>query len=146
VSRVAAHVALCLLATAAAAAELDPWFGDAMVLQRDRPIRIAGTAQPRATVTVRLGSAQTTAAADATGKWTCAFPPRPADTRPIDLIAQEAGQPDHSARGILIGDVWICAGQSNMEFPLSRDAAAKTELPQANHLLVRLRNHTFAGQ
>jgi sialate O-acetylesterase len=146
VSRLAAQAALCILASAAMAAELDPWFGDAMVLQRDRPIRIAGTATPRSTLTVRLGSAQATAAADAEGKWACVFPPRRADAHPVDLMVQEPGQPDYSARGIVIGDVWICAGQSNMEFPLARDAAAKSELPQADLPLVRLRNHAFAGQ
>jgi len=146
VNRLAVPAALCLLASAGMAAELDPWFGDGMVLQRDRPIRIAGTAKPRGNVKVQLATEQATATADGSGKWECVFPPRPADTRPSDLVVQEADQPDYSARGILIGDVWVCAGQSNMEFPLARDAAAKAELPQATLPLVRLRNHAFAGQ
>ena len=134
------------LGTALAAAEFDPWFGDGMVLQRDQPIRVAGRARPHGHVTLRLGDQTAQAQADAAGRWQQAFAARAANPQPTSLTAQEADQPDAVIRDILIGDVWLCAGQSNMEFPLSRDAEAKQVLPQTTLPLVRIRNHSFAGQ
>ena len=136
---------LCLWASLAAAAELHPWFGDGMVLQRDLPIRIAGTAAPSGKVTVHLGTETSTVAVAPSGRWSAAFPARRANVQPIAIMVEERGE-TVTIRNVLIGDVWICAGQSNMEFPLSRDADAKAELPQANLGLVRLRNYSFAGQ
>ncbi len=145
-NRASLSLGLCLVAALSPAAELDPWFGDGMVLQRDRPIRVRGTAQPNSRITLRLGDQSAQVEADAAGRWQQTFAARAADPKPTTLTAQEAGQPDAVIRDILIGDVWLCAGQSNMEFPLSRDAEAKQELPQAILPLVRIRNHSFAGQ
>ena len=142
----ALSLGLCLCASLAAAAEFDAWFGDGMVLQRGQPIRVLGTAQPNSRITLRLGDQTAETQADADGRWRQTFPARAADPKPTALTAQEPGQPDAVIRDILIGDVWLCAGQSNMEFPLSRDAEAKQELPQAALPLVRIRNHSFAGQ
>jgi sialate O-acetylesterase len=136
---------LCLWASLAAAAELHPWFGDGMVLQRDQPIRITGTAAPSGKVTVHLGAETATVAVPPSGRWSMVFPSRSANAQPTTIAVEEGGQTT-TVGNVLVGDVWICAGQSNMEFPLSRDADAKTELPQANLALVRLRNHSFAGQ
>lgn len=58
-NRLAVPAALCLLASAAMAAELDPWFGDGMVLQRDRPIRIAGTAKASRLMKASMGAPPT---------------------------------------------------------------------------------------
>lgn len=136
---------LCLWASLAVAAELHPWFGDGMVLQRDQPIRIAGTAAPSAKVTVHLGAEISTVEVPPSGRWSVVFPARSANAQPTTIAVEERSQ-TLTVGNVLVGDVWICAGQSNMEFPLSRDADAKTELPQANLALVRLRNHSFAGQ
>ena len=145
-SRVLPSLGLCLCAGLAAAAEFDPWFGDGMVLQRDLPIRVSGTAQPKGLVLVRLGTESVPATADANGRWACTFTARAANPEATKLTAQEEGLPDVRVNDILIGDVWICAGQSNMEFPLGRDADAQQELPRAALPIVRLRNHSFAGQ
>lgn len=138
-------LALASLALAAGAAEFDPWFGDGMVLQRDRPIVIRGLARPGADVLVRLGDVAVGIAADADGRWTARFPARPASTRAVELEARDEGTAAKVA-DILIGDVWLAAGQSNMEFPLRREAHAAEELPRATLPLVRLRHHAFAGQ
>ena len=47
---------------------------------------------------------------------------------------------------MLVGDVWLAAGQLNMEFPLGREAHAATEIPAATNALIRLLNLPFAGQ
>ena len=138
-------LALALSAVAAVAAELDPWFGDGMVLQRDRPIVIRGLARPGLAVLVRLGDVAVGVEADASGNWTARFPARPASATPVELEAKD-GVADVKLADILIGDVWLAAGQSNMEFPLRREAHAAEELPRATSPLVRLRHHAFAGQ
>lgn len=138
-------LALALSAVAAGAAELDPWFGDGMVLQRDRPIVIRGLARPGLAVLVRLGDVAVGVEADASGNWTARFPARPASAKPVELEAKD-GVADVKLADILIGDVWLAAGQSNMEFPLRREAHAAEELPRATSPLVRLRHHAFAGQ
>ena len=138
-------LALTLLALAGVAAEFDPWFGEGMVLQRDQPILIRGTARPGAAVLVRLGEVGVGANADSEGRWSARFPARPATTQGLELEVRD-GREDQRLGDILIGDVWLAAGQSNMEFPLRREAHAAEELPRATLPLVRLRNHTFAGQ
>ncbi|MEY4854760.1 MAG: hypothetical protein RIR32_1436 [Verrucomicrobiota bacterium] len=144
-SRTRSILGLTLLAVAMRAAEFDPWFGDGMVLQRDQPIVVQGTARAGAAVLVRLGDVGIGVDADAHGRWTARFPARPASTRPVELEAKD-GDADARLGDILVGDVWLAAGQSNMEFPLRREAHAAEELPQATAALVRLRHHAFAGQ
>lgn len=130
-----------------AAVSIDPLMGDHMVLQRDQPIVIRGTAEAGESVRVSLGSEQVIIQADASGNWEARMRPRTASKAPVALRAKSASG-EASADDILIGDVWICAGQSNMEWPLSKEANA----PEAAQMLknpvtqIRLRNHTFPGQ
>jgi sialate O-acetylesterase len=145
VRRARASLVLTLLALATRAAEFDPWFGDGMVLQRDQPILVRGTARPGATVLVRLGDTAAGVHADSAGRWSARFPARPASPRPLELEARD-GIADVRLGDVLIGDVWLAAGQSNMEFPLRREAHAAEELPRADLPRVRLRQHAFAGQ
>jgi sialate O-acetylesterase len=126
---------------------LDPLIGDDMVLQRERPIVIRGTAKAGETVQVRLGNDQARVTADATGAWEARLRPRSASSSPLTLVAKGASG-ESTARNLLVGDVWVCAGQSNMEWPLRLDSNA----PEAARMLkapnrqVRLRNHSFPGQ
>ena len=126
-------------------------FGSDMVLQRDKPIKIWGWAKPGDKVTVTLGkeSAEATTAAAASvevfgyedeykglGKWEVAFPAREASTEPIDLVATSGGE-TITLDNILLGDVWVMSGQSNMAFPTNKTDASEL-LPQANLPLLRL--------
>ena len=126
---------------------LDPMLGDDMVLQRDLPIVIRGTAKAGESVRVRLASEQVVVTAAADGRWEARLRPRAASAAALELVAAAASG-EAKARNILIGDVWVCAGQSNMEWPLSKDANA----PEAAKMLanpvtqIRLRNHAFPGQ
>lgn len=93
---------------------LHPVFQDHAVLQREKPIRVWGWARPSARVEVSLGGATATARADETGRWQAILPPMQAGG-PYELVVREEGGAEQSLRDVLIGDVWLCAGQSNME-------------------------------
>jgi sialate O-acetylesterase len=125
-------------------------FGADMVLQRGKPIKVWGWAKPGDKVSVTLGkeSAEATTAAAAPvdvfgyeeaykglGKWEVSFPAREASTEPITLAATSGGE-TISLGNILIGDVWVMSGQSNMAFPTDK-TDAKDLLPQANMPLLR---------
>ncbi|WP_440963405.1 sialate O-acetylesterase [Massilia sp. GER05] len=89
-------------------------FSDHAVLQRDQPIAVWGTAGAGGKVTVTLGGQTASASADAQGKWKVQLPPQPAGG-PYALTATSDGQ-TVSRADILLGDVYLCSGQSNMEF------------------------------
>jgi sialate O-acetylesterase len=118
-------LALQLLPGAAAfALQLQPIFSDGMVLQRDKPIVVRGTAAPGARVTVELfsgkdgpgpGLATAGAEADAGGRWQASLPARAANSSPLTLRVNSDGV-EKSVRDVVVGDVWICSGQSNMNF------------------------------
>lgn len=91
-------------------------FGDHMVIQRDRPIRVWGTATPGADVEVRLGPRRTTVAAAPDGRWSTNLKAVPAGG-PFVLSA-ESGGARAEVKDVLVGDVWLCSGQSNMQMTL----------------------------
>ena len=93
---------------------LHPLFQDHAVLQRDRPIRIYGEAEPGAAVTVTLGTLSVQARAGADGRWRAKLPAMPAGG-PYSLSATANGE-TRTAEDVLLGDVFFCAGQSNMAF------------------------------
>lgn len=115
---------LCFCHTQSSPAlELDAIYADGMVLQGDQPIVIRGHARPDAEVSVTLSHSQgidedapsaTTSASD-TGLWEVALPHRSPDNRTLTLTVTSE---DHQQirRDILVGDVWLCIGQSNMNF------------------------------
>ncbi|NUN97137.1 MAG: 9-O-acetylesterase [Candidatus Omnitrophica bacterium] len=118
---------------------LSGMFSDHMVLQRDSVIPVWGWACPGEKVTATLGGAERSAVGAADGAWRVDFPPMPAGG-PHELTV--AGQGSVHLRDILIGDVWICAGQSNMEMHLrpGPDAVynAEQEVASANYPEIRL--------
>src|SRR4030095_14833932 len=115
-------VVLALLASASATAQAAPQvaatLSDHAVLQRGQVIPVWGTAAPREKVTVSLGETTKVATADKSGAWRVDLPAMPAGG-PLTLTASSAnGQA--VANDILVGDVWLCSGQSNMEYPVRR--------------------------
>jgi sialate O-acetylesterase len=88
-----------------------------MVLQRDAPVRIWGWAAPGEAITVHFGGAQykTTTRADST--WSVTMPAKPAGG-PYNMEINGSNQ--LTIKNILLGDVWVCSGQSNMELPMER--------------------------
>lgn len=99
-----------------AALRLARVFGDHMVLQRDQPLRIWGTAGPGQEVEVRFGDAVAKAAADAAGGWIVLLPAQAADGVGRDL--QVTAGTSVVLHDIVVGDVWLCSGQSNMAMGL----------------------------
>jgi len=120
-------------------------FGSHMVLQQGQPLPVWGTAKPEAKVTVTLGTRKQTATADANGKWKVNFPALKAAGQTLTLTVQTA-QRKTTLVDILVGEVWLCAGQSNMEWQLSKAATAKTSIPAAKHTRLRLLNFVSAAR
>jgi sialate O-acetylesterase len=111
-------------------------FGDHMVLQGGAKLPVWGTAAPGEAVTVTLGADSAKATADASGKWRVDLNPLPAATTALTMTV--AGTNTLTFQDVLIGEVWLCSGQSNMEFPMSREYDASVKIPQANDPQLRL--------
>lgn len=108
---------------------LSPVYTDNMVMQRGKPVVIEGMADAGEKVTVKFagGCRQTVTGAD--GKWSADFPAMDA-SGPFELkIKCKSGSATY--RNIWVGEVWICAGQSNMEFPLRNCLTAKEDIETA---------------
>lgn len=129
-------LALAWAAPALADPQLDPVFGSGAVLQRGKPILVEGSADPRERVTVRLGGATKVVRADANGRWRVLLPAMPAGG-PHRLTATGL-KVEAIADDLLIGDVWLCSGQSNMELPVQRALNWPTELKTAADPKLRL--------
>lgn len=117
-------------------------FTDHMVLQRDKPITVWGWANGGNTVRVQFDAeqAEATAARD-TGRWEVTFPAREASADPVSLTAI-TGNERIALNDILIGDVWVLYGQSNMAWPLSKTtgndiARAQADIPNLRHFKIQ---------
>ncbi|MGH8036929.1 MAG: sialate O-acetylesterase [Stenotrophomonas sp.] len=115
---------------------LHPLFQDHAVLQRDQPIPVWGDAPPGATVSVTFARQTVTTEADAEGHWRTTLQPIAAGG-PYVLNVQ-AGQATQTVQDVQVGDVWLCAGQSNMELPVRRALDADSEIASATHPDIRL--------
>lgn len=106
-----------------------------MVLQQKMPLPIWGTADAGENVIVSLGdnTASTTAAAD--GKWAVKLKPMPAGG-PHELVIK--GKNEIKLTNVLIGEVWVASGQSNMEWPVAASKDPQIEIPAAKHPNIRL--------
>ena len=116
---------------------LDSLFSDDGILQRDRVIPIWGKAAPGETVTVKLDNQTLTARAAASGEWMVRVGPLKASTESHTLMVSTPTQ-TVTRRNIVYGDVWICSGQSNMEWGVGNLPNAKAEIAAANYPNIRL--------
>ena len=91
-------------------------FGDNMVLQRGMAVAVWGMAAPGEAVTVKIGEAKAETKADTCGKWTAKLPAMKTNATAQQLII--TGKNTLTIQNVLVGDVWVCAGQSNMEMAL----------------------------
>lgn len=133
---------LTLLPLAALAElRLHPLFSDGAVLQRDLPLPVWGQAGPGEEVKVTFGTAQGSGTANAGGWWLVTLPPQPASAEPRELVTT-AGPAKITVRNLVVGDVWLASGQSNMDSPLRSGTAAEA-LPTATDPLIR---HFIVGK
>jgi sialate O-acetylesterase len=127
-----------LVANTKAQLRLPKIFGDSMVLQRNAPLRVWGWAAPAEAITVQFHQQQRSVKADANGNWEAELAPEQVGG-PYDL--QVKGKTTITLHGILMGDVWVCSGQSNMEMPVkgwSQVVNADQEIAAANYPRIRL--------
>jgi sialate O-acetylesterase len=120
---------------------LAPVFSDHAVLQRGKPVPVwgsAGASDP-ITVTFRGQTVRTTAGGD--GRWSVSLAPLAASSEPSDLVV--AGQNTVTVHDVVVGEVWLCSGQSNMEFTVNNGGSvyrvdnAEAEVAAADYPLIR---------
>ena len=98
--------------------QLPSVFGDNMVLQQNQRVPIWGWSKPGTEVTVKFGGQVKHARADSDGRWEARLSSLKASSQPADLVI-EAGE-SRTLTNILVGEVWLCSGQSNMEKPVGK--------------------------
>jgi sialate O-acetylesterase len=134
-----------LSAPAKRAALLYADFQDHAVLQREKPIALWGTAKPASHVSVALAGEMAEATADASGKWRVTLAPLKAGG-PYELTVTSDAEESQTLKDILIGDVFLCSGQSNMEMPVRIASNYDADLNGAANPMIRLMLvHRFAN-
>ncbi|MFN0196806.1 MAG: sialate O-acetylesterase [Planctomycetaceae bacterium] len=137
----AVRLCACLLMTSAFAASaladvrLPSVVGSHMVLQRDKPIHLWGWASPDEKVTVTLGKDSESATADAAGNWSVDLDPLPAGG-PHQIAIE--GNNAITLENVLVGEVWVCSGQSNMEWSVKITQDGEQEIAAAEYPQIRL--------
>lgn len=112
-------------------------FQSNMVLQRDKPVSLWGWAKPGEELTVTLGSAEQVVVANDDRTWKATLPAMQASFEPCTLSVTGANE-SLTLDNILVGDVWVLGGQSNMEFPLDRIENGQLEIVSANFSNIRV--------
>lgn len=127
-------------AGAAAAVRLPALFQDGMVVQRGKALHVWGTAEPGETIAIAFRGKRTTATADGGGQWSAELPAGKAGG-PFTLTVGE-----RTINDVLVGDVWLCSGQSNMDVMVERVSPqydpATFDFADDNIRLLRVRNTT----
>jgi len=128
-------LACAATATARADVTLPALLGDHMVIQRGHPVHVWGNAAEGESVTVEFHGMRRSTTADPVGQWSVFLPPAEAGG-PFDLVVKGANT--IRLQDVLVGDVWVASGQSNMEFPVKEALNSAEELYGADHPRIRL--------
>ena len=123
-----------LVSLAQADVRLPRIFTDHMVLQREIPVCVWGWAEPGENVTVQFGSQTVTATTDRQGAWKVKLAAMKANARPQELTIK--GKNTITIVNVLVGDVWVCSGQSNMEWDMN-GCNAPDDIAAANYPTLR---------
>ncbi|AWI10339.1 sialate O-acetylesterase [Ereboglobus luteus] len=113
-------------------------FGDNMVIQLGRPVPVWGSAAPGEKVTVTFADQTKSAVAGADGKWRVNLDPLHADPKPTPRELTIAGKNTLRFNNVLVGVVWICSGQSNMEWTLQKSENGADAIAESSHPNLRL--------
>ena len=128
-------VAVLIASAALADVKLPALVGDNMVLQQGKPLTIWGWADPQEKVTVTFCGQTASSVADAGGKWCVKLQPLKCGG-PFEMTL--AGKNSITLKNVLIGEVWICSGQSNMQFTVNSVRNSQQEIADANHPNIHL--------
>jgi sialate O-acetylesterase len=131
--RIAFLAFAAFISPAQAAVRLPSLFTDHMVLQRDKPVPVWGRAEPGEEIVVEFAGQKKTTRAGADGRWMLKLDPMPANAEPQVL---KAGQ--MSVQDVLVGEVWLASGQSNMEWEMQMKPDSKADIPNTTHPNLRL--------
>ena len=136
---------LCLQGVSAAELRLAALFSDGMVLQRGRPVPVWGWAAAEEEVELVFGAQRLRTRADAAGRWRVELASMEASATPGELVLRSPGSGEtRRVSDVLVGEVWLCSGQSNMAWPLrltdqGRQVAAGAEDPSLRLFRVKVR-------
>jgi sialate O-acetylesterase len=111
-------------------------FDNNMVLQRDKPVKVWGQADPREAIKIEFAGQNKTTMANEAGEWSTYLDIMPANAEPQDMKVS-GKKSTVKFTNVLIGDIWILGGQSNMEFDLARIYHGDTEILSANFPKIR---------
>ena len=130
---------LAALSTAACAdVKLPALFSDGLVLQQGKPLTIWGWGAADEDVSVRFAGQTQVARTDLDGKWRVTLDPVPANAQPQEMTI--AGKNTITLKNLLVGEVWICSGQSNMQWTVSQAGNPQQEIAAANFPQIRMFN------
>ena len=137
---------LAVGALAHAEVTLAPLFQDHAVLQRDKPLPVWGRAAPGEHVTVAFQGQRVGATTGADGRWIVYLGALATSAEPAELVV--TGMNTLTVRDVLVGEVWLACGQSNLEGPGAKAAAGEREIAGAHFPLIRLFSvqHKVASQ
>ena len=119
---------------------LPAFFGNGMVLQRDKGAAVWGYSLPGSVVTTTFAGQSLQSTADASGRFQVTFPNLAASAVGRPLVISSPGVPTRTLTNVVVGEVWMAAGQSNMDFPLSflPTPENNAEIANANDSLLRV--------
>lgn len=109
-------------------------FTNNAILQRDKPVPVWGTDDARATVSVKFAGQTKSTTADAKGNWKIQLDPLPPSHKPRNLSIASSKSEAVELTNILVGEVWICSGQSNMQMGYGGIPEIKALVPSAKNL------------
>ena len=128
-------VVLAVVGPVSAEVRLPRIFGSHMVLQQEKPLVFWGWSDPSETITVSLGTETQQAKANERGEWKVTLPARKAGG---PFAVKVSGSSTVAFEDVLIGEVWLASGQSNMEMGIGMCRDGKEEIAAANHPEIRL--------
>ena len=130
-------VLVCSATQVMADVRLPAVIGPNMVLQRGRPAAIWGWADPNETVTVSMAGESASARTDDKGNWRVTLPEIDADGRPHTLLVKSSSGSTVSVENVLVGEVWLCTGPSNIQWALRRCKNGEKEVAAADYPRIR---------
>lgn len=122
---------------ASAEVKLPQVIGDNMVLQQGKTVNIWGWAGPGEEVTVSFGNEKAAVKAGGDGKWLVRLKEQKASSTPQEMKVSGADN-ELVVKNILVGEVWLCSGQSNMQWGMNRTEKATEEIPESDYPMIRL--------